>query len=464
MKTSTFARTVELARLAASLGLKEMRSGNLKSRVEQATLIAKSLSNLKGAAMKAGQLLSLDLDHYFPPEAIEILSQLQNAATAQPFDVMEAALKRELSAEQLKSISNIDPTPIGVASIGQVHRARIQGAGPKSTNDSTKDIVLKIQFPGVEDSIEADLKILKTIAVSFCQLTGRQMDLGPLFAEFKRILEQEVNYEKEAHFQNQYASFVLGLEENRKSTSGFSLQVPALESELCAKKVIAMEFKKGVPLRNWIASQPPLEKRKMLATAILDLYFHEFFEWGFVQTDPNWANFLIDESSSTPKLIILDFGAVRQYPREFIQNYIQLLEFASQGDSARLKKHAIDFGLIDARESASAFTAFEEVIKTAIRPFFVNDGESSIFDFSNQQHVINSNNASKVLSAELIYSPPPYNLVFLHRKLAGVYSILKSLEVKLDISGYWQKMRDLSAHKPISQQPLTKDDRHEKQN
>lgn len=86
MKSSTFSRAIELAALAARVGLKEARSGSLKSRLEQATLIVNSLSNLKGAAMKAGQLLSLDLEQYFPPEAIEILSQLQKSAVAQPFE------------------------------------------------------------------------------------------------------------------------------------------------------------------------------------------------------------------------------------------------------------------------------------------------------------------------------------------------------------------------------------------
>lgn len=430
MKSSTFTRAIELAKLATRVGIKELTSKDFKSRIEQAALIVQSLSNLKGAAMKAGQLLSLDLNHYFPPEAIEILSQLQNAAVAHPFNEIEAILLRELGQEKYQKIMSLSQTPIGVASIGQVHRAEYQG----------RSIVLKIQYPGVADSIESDLKILKGIAASFCQLTGRKMDLGPLFKEFHNILEQEVDYRKEVSFQKQYQNLVKEI----PAEVGFRFHVPGIVDELCTDKVIAMSFEPGLPLRQWIATNPSKSKRERLAKAILDLYFREFFEWGLVQTDPNWANFLVDESNDQLHLVLLDFGATRVYPRQFIQNYIRLLQFSSQNQSAELKAHAIEFGLIDPRESDAAFEAFEELMKTAIRPFFVNNGGSPLFDFSDPQHSLNSQNASKVLADRLVYSPPPYNLIFLHRKLAGVYSILKSLEVKFDVSGYWQKMQEFS--------------------
>jgi aarF domain-containing kinase len=207
---------------------------------------------------------------------------------------------------------------------------------------------------------------------------------------------------------------------------------------------LAMNFEKGETLRSWISSGPSKDQRQSLATAVLDLYFHEFFEWGLVQTDPNWANFLVDDTQSRPHLVLLDFGASRRYSREFIQKYVRLLMLAASRDSSSLIAHSIEFGLIDPRESKAAHLAFAELLETAIRPFFSTQLGSKHFDFSDQQHSLNSNLAAKSLAQELIYSPPPYSLVFLHRKLAGVYSILKSLGVRLDVSGYWQKMLDYS--------------------
>ena len=433
MKSSTLSRTFELAKLATQVGLKELRSGDMKSRFEQALLITRSLSNLKGAAMKAGQLLSLDLDHYFPPEAIAVLSQLQNSAEAHSLDQIEGVLAQEYNVKKRSKIKKMAAKPIGVASIGQVHRAQFDG----------QEVVLKIQYPGVSDSIDADLKILKTIAVSFCKITGRKMNLEPLFNEFRSVLNQEVDYLSEAKFQKQYFKNVAKL----KTKVRVAYRVPQVIDEMSTGKVLMMTHESGVSLRTWIASNPSPAGRQDVAQAVLNLYFHEFFQWGLVQTDPNWGNFLIDEDENVLNLVILDFGATRKYSREFIQNYIRLLHFAAGKDSGELKKHAIDFGLMDFRESPSAFKAFEELLVTAIKPFFVKKSDSALFDFSDKNHSLESQNAAKALADELVYSPPPYGLIFLHRKLAGVYSILKSLEVQLDISSYWQQMADLSTGK-----------------
>jgi aarF domain-containing kinase len=431
MKSSSMGRTFELAKLAAQVGLRELKSGDFSSRVEQAVLIAKSLSHLKGAAMKVGQLMSLDLDNYFPPEAIEILGQLQNTAIAHPFPEIERVLQSELSPEKRDLIESISPTPIAVASIGQVHRARYQG----------RDIVLKVQFAEVAGSVEADLKILKTLAKSFCQITGRDMNLTSLFQEFRSILEQELDYLAEAEFQREFRQKIGALKLNGPST----FRVPAVIKELSTKKVLAMDFEPGLTFRQWLNTKPSQEKREQLAVAILDLYFHEFFEWGLVQTDPNWGNFLIDDKGSHLSVCLLDFGATKKYSREFIQSYIRLLDFAANDQSPKLRALAVEMGLLDPRESEAAFNAFEQTLKTAIKPFFVNRPGLSYFDFSDRNHVLESQTSARALSRELVYSPPPHSIIFLHRKLAGVYSMLKSLNVQIDVSPYWQMMKDLSA-------------------
>ena len=257
MKSSTFSRSVELAKLAARVGVKELRSGNLKSRLEQAVLIANSLSRLKGAAMKAGQLLSLDLSDYFPPEAIEVLSQLQNAATAQPFAQIEAILNHELGTAKLSKIERLSANPIGIASIGQVHRAHYQG----------REIVLKVQYPGVSDSIDSDLKILKTIASTYCQMTGRQMKLESLFQEFQTILHQEVDYLCEANFQKEYASLIKKID----SQSGFKYHVPEVFDEISTAHVLAMNYESGLTLKSWIATKPEIANREALAHSVLEI-------------------------------------------------------------------------------------------------------------------------------------------------------------------------------------------------
>jgi aarF domain-containing kinase len=173
MSDSFLKRTFELTKLSVKVGLKELKSGDLKSRIEQAKMITETLSQLKGAAMKAGQMLSIELDDYFPPEAVQIISQLQNKGTEVKFSTVEATLKKELGVEKFKKLENIDQKPIASASIAQIHLAEYKG----------EKVVLKVQHPGVAKSINSDVALIKKVAQSLCVITNRKMNLNPLFAE-----------------------------------------------------------------------------------------------------------------------------------------------------------------------------------------------------------------------------------------------------------------------------------------
>ncbi len=197
-----------------------------------------------------------------------------------------------------------------------------------------------------------------------------------------------------------------------------------------------MDYQSGELLRRWMLKETRQELRERLAHGVLNLYFHEFFEWGLVQTDPNQANFLIREEGEVLNLVLLDFGATRKYSREFIKNYVKLLEITGEGDKQKLRKQVIEFGLLDPRESDEAFESMQTVLTVAVKPFF----RSAPFDFSDESHARNSQQSSRELASKLKYSPPPHDLVFLHRKLGGVYAVLKTLGVTIDVSPYWQKM------------------------
>ena len=435
MKTSALLRTLELAKMAAQIGLREARSGDLASRLEQAKTLAEGLSKLKGAAMKAGQLLSLELIDYFPKEAVQALSQLQNAAHAVEFSVIEKVLLQEIGGEKYLELTALDPKPIGAASIGQVHKAQYRG----------QDVALKVQYPGVTESIDSDLKILRTVASAFCALTARDMDLKPLFEEFRFILEQETDYQREAELQTRYRAHA----EKLTATEGVRYIVPAVHPEMSTGHVLTMQWQHGQTLRHWLTQPLSQDKREKLGHGILNLYLNEFFQWGLVQTDPNQGNFLVRENGSDLEIVLLDFGATREYPRDFIKQYARLLRVTANGDREELKREAIEFGLIDRRESPEAFEALYNVLFVAIRPFLTQDGriaEPAIFDFGDEQHSRNSQTASRELAARLKYSPPPRDLVFLHRKLGGVYAALKTLGVTLDLSPYWKTMLASADH------------------
>lgn len=423
---SGLTRTLELTKMATKVGLKELTSGDLKSRIEQAKIITESLGNLRGAAMKAGQLLSLDLDDYFPPEAIQILSQLQNQVWENPELDLNLLLKTELLPEQLLELTEIQYRPFAAASMGQVYKAKVAG----------KPIVIKAQYPDLEHSIQSDIRTLKKIISVLCLMTGRNMNLDSLFTEIEEVLLQEVNYLNEAQALVSFSK----LFESYKWQHA-KVMTPTPLTDLSSKKILCLTYEPGQTLKEWIDSNPVKEQRERVAKTMLDLYILEFFAWGHVQTDPNPANFLIRENPEL-EIVALDFGASKYYSPEFRKNYIELLMSINESSAEAIVQKAIDFGLLDPRENQEAKMIFVDLMKLGMSPFFKH-GKNGKFSFKNDDFLKENSRLSKQLIQTLKFSPPPHKLIFLHRKLGGVFAILRKLEVDLDLTEYWKTITNL---------------------
>src|SRR4051812_1783717 len=224
---SVLGRSAELVKLAARMGF-EYKSGQL----EEIKILVESLAGLKGAAMKIGHLLSMDFADLCPPEVRVVLEQLQASSPHfLPIDEIEKILQDELGP-YYSSISNLSPEPIAAASIGQVHTASFQD----------KKIVLKVQYPGIANCIDSDVNILRTITKTLLTLTGKKMDIDPLFTEMKKVFCGETNYLNELD----------NLKKYRKNFSNYSAySVPIPIEELSSAKVLAMSFEEGISLNKW---------------------------------------------------------------------------------------------------------------------------------------------------------------------------------------------------------------------
>ncbi len=421
-KKSILSRSFELAKMSINIGVKELKSGSLHSRIEQAKVLAQSLTQLRGAAMKAGQLISIEMADYFPPEAAEVLAQMQNQATSSSYEVIQKILIQELGSKKFNSITKIDQKAVASASIAQIHRAVWEN----------QNIALKIQHEGVIQSIDSDLSIIKKLSETFCKLTQREIDLTPLFNELKEVLIQETDFLQEAHFLNEYKNKIASMDEKYK----IFYSTPSVISELTTKRVLAMSWEEGETITHWMRTLPSMNDRNDLAHLILNLYCHEFFVWGLVQTDPNFSNFLIRKTDNNLKLVLLDFGSTRHYDNIMVNQYIELMRSVQSRNSAKIISEAIDFGMINEKESTAAKELFVKMMFLAIEPFETN-GE---FDFANSDYAKRSQGVIFEFVKSLKYSPPPHRIIFLHRKLAGIFSLLKKLEIKLNITSYWDFM------------------------
>lgn len=421
-----FSRSRELLGLAAKIGGKEigqrintLAASNesvlkLKTQIEQGKLLVESLGKLKGAAMKVGQLLSIEAADFLPKEVVQALRSLQNEAPPLPFDEIEKILRKEWGEARWNDLESIDREPLAAASIGQVHRARWRG----------QDLALKIQYPGVAESIDTDLVLLRKVSSLFLALSRRPIDTRELFNELSRVLKQEVNYTQEADAVEEYAKLI--------ETHETSFVIPKICRDLVSPRVLAMSFESGVPFGKWIESSPPESERLKVAKSMLDLYSFEFFDLGLVQSDPNFANFLY--RAETQQVVLLDFGATRRYTPEFRAEYRQLLRDIRDGAHEAILSRAFSMELIQKRESEECQEAFLKMLEVSIAPF---DPTLQPFDFASVNYAELVRDCTLDFTRQVRYSAPPHQLIFLHRKLGGIFNMLKALKVSVDLRPYW---------------------------
>ncbi len=421
-----FTRSMKLISMATRVASQEMSQkvfggeegseSQVKTRVAQAKAITEVLSQLKGAAMKSGQLLSLDASDFLPPEAAEVLAQLQNSAEPMDFEIVKEQIIDDLGEEKLKLFENLSEEAEAAASIGQVHSAHYKG----------EKLAVKVQYPGVADSIESDLSLLRKIAKSFSTMYGKSVDLAPTFAEIERVLINEADYTKERANLERYRHFV---------GNDPDYVVPRSIPELSGKKVLSMTWEEGHHLGTWIRRKPNKEDKERIGAIVLDLFCKEFVDWGFVQTDPNFANFLITNDSR--KVILIDFGATLEYSETFRREYAQILLDLTSNDSEKMFKSVVEFELLDERESDETKEKFKKMLQVSLSPF---SKDLQPFDFTDVDFEKDTRQAAIEFSKSLKYSAPPRKVLFLHRKLGGIFNLMKKLDIRLDLMPYWERM------------------------
>lgn len=400
-----------LERSADALG-----AHRLSTTMRQAEALVSGLSDLKGAVMKAGQLLSIDASDLLPPEAVELLGRLQSHAEPVPFESLRAVLEEDLGPGWPALLTDLDPRAAAAASIGQVHRARYEG----------RSVAVKIQYPGVAQSIDSDLAMLHRISGSWLALTGRKIDLEQVFEEMRSVLHQEADYVQEGLHMERFRADLAGRPEYVVPTP-----MPAVSSA----RVLTASWEDGVPLRELLTPEAPPELTRWLATTLLDLYCLEFFELGLVQTDPNPGNFLVRPEPR--QLVLLDLGATLAYDDLFRLRYLALLEVIGRGRRAEVVAAGVEQGMLDPREAPETKDMFAELLLSAVEPFLA---QRQPFDFSDADYAARTRDVGQAFVKALRYSPPPRELVFLHRKLGGLFNIIKRMGVRLDLAPYWARM------------------------
>ena len=386
---------------------KRPRVSDLLLTPANALRVANQLAQLRGAAMKVGQLISMDAGDLLPPELGDILARLRSDARPMPQKQLESVLVANWGPDWQKQFRQFTFAPIAAASIGQVHQAH--------TLDG-RHLAIKIQYPGVRQSIDSDVDNVATL-LRLSGLLPKNLDIAPLLQDAKHQLHDEADYLREGAYLQRYGSLLAQAPE---------YLVPALHADLTTQSVLAMSFVEGVEVES-LAGAPQAE-RDRIAGLMIHLLMRELFEFRLVQTDPNFANFRY--APVTRKLVLLDFGATRPFKVCMVAGFRRLMAAASAGDRAGMSVAAQQIGYFDEHTQAHHQNAVLDIFQQAFEPLCF-DG---LYDFgaSDLPRRVQETGLALGLDREF-WHVPPADVLFLHRKLGGLYLLAARLKARVNV-------------------------------
>jgi len=352
-------------------------------------------------------MISLDAGDMLPPELTQILARLRDAGSIMPPAQLEKVLAASWGPGWRKQFRRFDARPVAAASIGQVHRAELPDG---------RVLAIKVQYPGIARSIDADVDNVATL-LKVSGLLPASLAIGPLLIEAKRQLNQEADYLREAAQMTRYADLL---------ADDPAFLVPRPMMELTGTQVLAMDFIAASPIET--LDQTPEDVRNRAMQALLGLVLRELFEFGFMQTDPNFANFRWQEA--TGKLVILDFGAARTVAPEVTNGYRALLTAAFNGDVAGVRTALIEVGFV----SAAQFEHHGEALDRIIGVILTQITRADDFDFADRSFVEQIRAEIPPIAADRAnWHIPPAEALFVQRKVSGTVLLAVNLKARLPL-------------------------------
>jgi len=373
------------------------------------------LKSLKGSALKVAQMLSMD-KNFLPQAYVEKFSLSQFSVPPLSAPLVLKTFKNNFGKTPYEIFDEFNPNSVNAASIGQVHLAK--------KND--KKLAVKIQYPGVANSISSDLALVKPIAIRMFNLQGKDSD--KYFKEVEDKLIEETNY-------------LLELEQSKEVVDACNkiekIIFPNYYPEFSSEKIITMDWMTGIHLSEFTAINKDQEVGDKIGQALWDFYMYQIHVLRKVHADPHPGNFLVDDQN---QLIALDFGCMKQIPEDFYTPYFELINKNVITDEKRFNEKLFELEILRPDDSPAEVAYFTEMFHDLLS-LFTKPFQNETFDFADETFFNAIAELGKRFSEDTNLKKMNGNrgskhFIYMNRTFFGLYNLMFDLKAKIVVDNY----------------------------